>query len=108
MAEIGGQLWQALLDIYAVTIPAQQRCHGQAVAKVVKARPMGIIGTAQTDLTGKLDESPTNGPFRQTCAALRKEEARADRIRAHPIAADHIDLQGVLRRRVEGHIPRLA
>src|SRR6516225_9129872 len=74
----------------------------------MQARPAGIVGAAQTNIAGQLDERPSDGPFGQACTALGKKEARADRLWAQSVAAARIGLQSMLRRWVERHIARLA
>ena len=97
VTKIGRQLWQVPFDIDAVAIPAQQRRHGQTMAKIVQAGTAGIVGAAQADFTGKFDERPTDGPFGQTRPTFGKKEAWADRTRAPSVAAPCIGLQGLLR-----------
>ena len=37
MTEIGGQLWQALLDVVAAAVPMEQGPDGKAVAQIMRA-----------------------------------------------------------------------
>ncbi len=108
MAETGRQFGQVPFDIDTVAIPAQQRVHGQPMAKVMQARPMRSFGSTQTDLARQLDERPSNRPLGQASAAPGQEETRACGIRAQSLTASRTGLQGVLRCRVERQIARLA
>lgn len=86
MSQIRRQMGETLLDIQAVTVPAQQRADRESVPEVMQARAKGIGGAAQADLSGQLDKGSLEGVLRNSGTAFGHEEGRIARARAEPIA----------------------
>ena len=74
MAEVSGEHWELLLDVFAFAIPVEQRPDGEAMTKVVYARPGIITWAPQPDLSGQSPEDAMNVLVQQTATLLGNEE----------------------------------
>ena len=64
MTEIGGQLWQALLDVVAAAVPMEQGLDGKAVAQIMRPWAVMIFRRPQADLVREFDEGAAHTPCR--------------------------------------------
>src|SRR5256885_13716925 len=77
MTEVGRELVQMPFDIDILLVPAHQRLHGEAVAKIVHAWPMAVVRAPQADLARELHKRGSDRAGGQPHPGLRNEKARA-------------------------------
>jgi len=86
MTEIGGQLWQALLDVVAAAVPMEQGPDGEAVAQIMRPWAVMILRRPQADLVGQDDEGAAHTPRREPCPLLGEKKARCRRCGIETVA----------------------
>ena len=73
--QISREHWQALFDINTGSVPIKKRGHGKPVAKVMDAWAAAIPDFSEADLSGELDESPSNHAVGERDALIGQEKA---------------------------------
>jgi len=76
VAEIGGQMSHLPLNVYARTIPGEQRPHGEAVPEIVESWPRTVFEPAQAGLVHEQPKGSLSCPPRDPGALLGNEPSR--------------------------------
>jgi hypothetical protein len=108
VTEVGGKHRELLLDIDPLAIPAEKRPDGEAMPKIVYARPGVIARAPQADLAGQAPENTMNILVQQSTAALGYEEAWAAARSKMSVAPFGVTEQSFAGRPMQGHEARLA
>lgn len=106
VAQIGGELWQTLLDIVAGTIPAQECRNRITMAQVVNAGTGGSIAVAQAYLSRHRAECEVDALIIDATALIACEEISARPSLAMRITPSRVVLQHGDRGRVDGNDAR--
>jgi len=88
MTEVSRELVQMTFDIDILLVPAHQRLHGEAVAKIVQAGPMAVARAPQADRARELHKRGSDRASGQSPPVLGDKKTGAFR--------DGIDVAAIL------------
>lgn len=75
MSQIGREHRQALFDINTGSVPMKKRGHRKSMAKIMNAWTAAIPDFSKTDLTGELDESPSDHTAGERYSLIGQEKS---------------------------------